>query len=49
VIPEEQADFIRIIKENLTRYSYHVSDECVEAIAAQLWDEWQGVILNGYA
>lgn len=49
MIPEEQADFIRIIRENLDKHSYHVSDACVEAIAQELWETWGCNIMNGYA
>lgn len=41
MIPEEQAKIQEIIEFCLKRYSYAASDECVQAMAAEIYEEFK--------
>lgn len=41
MIPQEQAKIAEIIEYCMARFSYHVSEECKEALAAEIYEEFE--------
>lgn len=41
MVPTEQAKIVEIIEYCLNKYSYNVSDECVQAMSAEIYEEFK--------